>query len=65
MPCPTFKRFPRSLEEAFGPHTNQEISEPEEDTPNGYPLLWWFAVTIIGALAVVAIVVTNVPAGVQ
>ena len=24
MPCPTFKRFPRSLDEAFGPHTSHD-----------------------------------------
>lgn len=64
MPCPTFKRFPRSLDEAFGPHTSHDIEEPE-DKPTGYPILWWFAVTIAAALATVAIVATNVPVGVQ
>lgn len=62
MPCPTFKRFPRSLDEAFGPHTSHGI---EEDQPTGYPILWWFAITVVCALAAVAIVVSNVPVGVQ
>ena len=62
MPCPTFKRFPRSLDEAFGPHTSRDI---EEDQPTGYPILWWFAITVVCGLAAVAIVVSNVPVGVQ
>ena len=44
MPCPAFKRFPRSLDEAFGPHTSHDIAEPE-DEPTGYPLLWWAAIS--------------------
>lgn len=64
MPCPTFKRFPRSLDEAFGPHTSHDIEEPE-DKPTGYPLLWWFAMTAACGLAAVGIVVSNLPVGVQ
>jgi hypothetical protein len=64
MPCPTFKRFPRSLDEAFGPHTSHDIAEPE-DEPTGYPLLWWAAMTIVCGLAAVGIVVSNLPVGVQ
>lgn len=63
MPCPTFRKFPRSLDEAFGPHTSHEIEEPQQET--GYSVAWWFAITIAAALAAVAIVVSNVPVGVQ
>ena len=65
MPCPTFKRFPRTTQEAYGPYTSREVHPMEDDKPSGYPLLWWAAVTIIAALAVLAIVVDNLPAGAQ
>jgi hypothetical protein len=66
MPCPTFKRFPRTTQEAYGPYTSREVYPMEDDDkPTGYPLLWWAAMTVVAALAVVGIVASNLPVGVQ
>lgn len=49
----TTKRHPRTLEEAFGPHTDRRIEEPH---PTGYSPAWWVCLAVIAMLAVVVIV---------
>lgn len=46
----TTRRHPRSLNEAFGPHTSHIITEPQEHSD------WDGVVIILGCIAAVAIV---------
>jgi hypothetical protein len=46
------RRYPRTLEQAFGPHTSREIVEPQ---PTGETPTWWVAMGVIAALTFVMV----------
>jgi hypothetical protein len=46
------RRYPRTLQEAFGPYTNNQIEDPPS---GGYGLWWWVSMVLIAAAAVVII----------
>lgn len=47
------RRFPRTLQEAFGPHTSRRIDEPRPRTPRHEKVL--YAVALIAVLVVVGL----------
>lgn len=52
----TTKRYPRTLEQAFGPHTSQRIEpQPEEMHPHDRIVLAACAVAAAGLLAMFAL----------
>ena len=55
--CPTTKRYPRTLEEAFGPYCRGPISEPkgERMDPRDKPVIWACAVVAVALLAMAAL----------
>lgn len=57
--CSAFntRRYARTLQEAFGPHTSRQISEPA--TEPDYPAAWWFCIALIGAFTAAAVWVTR------
>jgi len=48
------RKYPRTMQEAFGPYCTPYISETRE---TGYPALWWAAMAIIAVCTVVLVVV--------
>jgi hypothetical protein len=38
------RKCPRTMQEAFGPYTSREITEPRE---TGYSAAWWFAIAAV------------------
>ncbi len=48
------RQYPRTLQEAFGPHTSRKIQEPKE---TGYSTAWWL---VFSACCLVAMVVVGV-----
>lgn len=48
------RRYPRTLNEAFGPYTSSHI----EEKPTGYSLAWWLAVCACAVACAVVIGVT-------
>lgn len=46
------RRYPRTLQEAFGPYATGPIIEPKA---TGYSLGWWAAMSLCAACAVAAI----------
>ena len=48
------RKFPRTMQQAFGPYTGHVISEPREA---GYPAAWWACMALIAVFALVAVVV--------
>ena len=54
----TTRRYPRTLTEAFGPHTSRHIEEPHAPMPTADKIV------VIGSLAVLALVVALVIFGV-
>ena len=52
------RKYPRTMQEAFGPYASGPISEPEEDKPNIVLVDFCLALTLIlGALTIVAVLV--------
>jgi hypothetical protein len=43
----TTRRYPRTLNEAFGPHVDNTIWEHYEPVPSGYGKLWWTCIALI------------------
>lgn len=52
----TVKRFPRTLEEAFGPYTARQI---HEDQPRGFSPAWWASMVAVSVVSVVVITLTG------
>lgn len=53
----TFRRYPRSQDEAFGPYGRLgPIVDPKE---RDYSASWWFAITCCAVAAFVVIACTN------
>jgi hypothetical protein len=50
--CPTTKRHPRTLSEAFADERAPVIERP---APSGYSLSWWLAMAIVASLAAIVI----------
>jgi len=50
------RRYPRTLEEAFGPYCSHTITDP--DTEHDYPHAWWIAMYAIAIATMIIIVVT-------
>lgn len=50
------RRYPRTLQEAFGPYADSRIEEPQD---TGYSSAWWIAVSICSVVAAVVIAMTN------
>ena len=50
----TTRRYPRTLNEAFGLYATGPIHEPEEQR-TGYPFAWWF---IVAACGIAGLVIT-------
>ncbi|MDZ7918484.1 hypothetical protein [Rhodoferax sp.] len=48
------RKHPRTLQEAFGPHTSRDIYVPPAD----YPWTWWALVAAIGLVTLAIAVVT-------
>lgn len=49
------RKYPRTMQEAFGPYTGREI----DDTDNtGYSTAWWAALGVVSVIAMIVIVVT-------
>jgi len=48
------RRHPRTLQEAFGPYTSRDISDPKGETP-----AWWTAIVCIAAVGAVIVWVTR------
>lgn len=44
------RKYPRTLQEAFGAHTSREIHDPDEAT--GYGAAWWLAMLVIASLSI-------------
>lgn len=44
------RKYPRTLNEAFGPYTDNTIYEPEPYDYE-YPAAWWCALTTVAILA--------------
>lgn len=57
LPTLNTRSYPRTLQEAFGPHTSREIL-PIEDRETDYPWTWWSLVMSIAVVAMIIIVVT-------
>lgn len=49
------RKYPRTMSEAFGPYTSNQLSAPK-DTDYGW--LWWASMVVISVFSVVLIVVT-------
>jgi hypothetical protein len=49
------RKYPRTLNEAFGPYCTPHIDEPES---TDYPAAWWAMVVIISIVSLILIVVT-------
>jgi len=49
----TTRRHPRTLEEAFGPHTSKKIYECDD---TGYTPTWWAVVMTIAIVALFVII---------
>ena len=47
------RKYPRTLQEAFGPYCSPYISEPKE---TGYPTWWWYSMAVIAVLTMVLVV---------
>lgn len=48
------RSYPRTLQEAFGPHTSREIQDDSKD----YPPAWWCWVVSCALIGMVLVVVT-------
>lgn len=42
------RMYPRTLEQAFGPYTSREITEPKD--PNAYGWAWWAAMVVVAVI---------------
>lgn len=40
------RRYPRTLQEAFGPYTSRDL-QPMPDKSRAYPDSWWIAIALI------------------
>jgi hypothetical protein len=49
------RKYPRTLNEAFGPYCTPYIDE--EDSTD-YPTAWWVAIVVISIISLITIVVT-------
>lgn len=47
------RKFPRTMQEAFGPYATSQIYDPEE--AESYPTAWWLSVAMIAVVAMVII----------
>lgn len=53
------RKFPRSMTEAFGPHTSRDLhpmATPRKDSD--YSPVWWMVMWVLAVVAVLAVVVT-------
>lgn len=48
------RKYPRTLQEAFGPYTSHEIMDHDTD----YSPQWWVAFIAVAILSVITVVVT-------
>lgn len=48
------RKYPRTMQEAFGPYTGREI----HDQDTGYSTAWWAALGVVSVIAMIVIVVT-------
>jgi hypothetical protein len=59
MSAPTIRRYPRTLEQAFGPYARGPIVEPAQRMPLGHRVVTWLssilAVVLVGAVALGAV----------
>lgn len=44
------RKYPRTLQEAFGPHTSNEIYD--QDDRAGYGRAWWLAMLVISSISI-------------
>lgn len=51
------RRYPRTLQEAFGPHTSRDVL-PMVEQDTDYPWTWWSLVMSVSIVALIVIVVT-------
>lgn len=49
------RKYPRTLEEAFGPYTSKHFVDPDTDYSTG----WWVAMYAIGACTCILIGLTS------
>mgnify|MGYP003439815578 CR=1 FL=1 len=50
------RRHPRTLTEAFGPYTSDDLQPMHE--PREYSARWWIAITIVGIFTLAVILTT-------
>lgn len=48
------RKYPRTLNEAFGPYTSREVYDADE---SDYGAAWWVAITLVAMAALVVVVV--------
>lgn len=51
------RRYPRTLQEAFGPYADSHIEEPAP--PRDYSAAWWAAMCICAVAATIVIATTS------
>ena len=45
-------RYPRTLQQAFGPHTSTTIYDKDQDGESDYSPLWWFVMLVIASASI-------------
>lgn len=49
------RKYPRTLQQAFGPYTSNEIVDPSDTS---YPWTWWALMVAVSLVTLVIVVVT-------
>lgn len=52
----TTRKYPRTLEEAFGPYERGDIQEPQDPMPTADAIILWISAVAVACVAVMAII---------